>query len=94
MRRIAIMLGVGAAAFCLSGAASAHVDLGLYFGLPAPVYEAPPVVYQAPVYEPPPVYAPGPVVYWGGYRHDDDWHRRWHDNGWHRGWRHHDDDDD
>ncbi|ODP33853.1 hypothetical protein [Pandoraea sp. ISTKB] len=96
MKRILIIAALGAAAAVASTAASAHVDVGLYLGVPAPVVAAPVYVAPQPVYvAPQPVYrAPQPVVYYGRDRWDD-WrerrweHRRWeerHDRGWHRGW--------
>ncbi|MBN4667703.1 hypothetical protein HUS70_01765 [Pandoraea nosoerga] len=93
MKRILVIAALGAAAALASGAASAHVDVGLYLGVPAPVVSAPPVyVAPQPVYvQPRPVYvAPRPVVYYGRDRWDDWRERRWedrHDRGWHRGWR-------
>ncbi len=87
MKRATLLFAVGLGAACASSAALAHVDVGVFLGVPAPLYvEQPPVVYQAP---PPVVYAPAPVYYGygdgGGYREE----RRWHDNGRHRGWEHH-----
>ncbi len=87
MKRATLLFAVGLCAACASRAALAHVDVGVFLGVPAPLYvEQPPVVYQAP---PPVVYAPAPVYYGygdgGGYREE----RRWHDNGRHRGWEHH-----
>ncbi|BET12814.1 hypothetical protein THI4931_38560 [Pandoraea sputorum] len=95
MKRILIIAALGATAAVASTAASAHVDVGLYLGVPAPVVVAPQPVYVAPepVYVAPrPVYrAPQPVVYYGRDRYDDWRERRWeerrHDRGWHRGWR-------
>lgn len=93
MKRNITLLAVAIAAACASLDASAHTDVGVYLGFPAPVYEAPPpVVYEAP----PVVYAPAQPVY--GYPYGGYYERRgWHDNGWHKGWHHHhhhDDDDD
>jgi hypothetical protein len=84
----------------MSGTASAHADIGVFFGFPGPVIEAPPpVVYEAPppaVYEAPPViYAPAPAVY--GYPYEGGyWERPYYGRhgGWHRGWRHRHDEDD
>ncbi|WP_244814203.1 hypothetical protein [Caballeronia sp. Lep1P3] len=94
MRRATLFLAVGISAACVSSAAFAHADIGVFLGVPGSVYAAPPVVYEAP---PPVVYAPAPV-YGYGYRYDEDYGdgRRWHDHGRHRGWerhRHSDDDD-
>lgn len=86
MRRSALLLAVGFFVACASSAASAHVDVGVFLGVPGPVYVAPPpVVYEAP----PVVYAPAPV-YGYGYRYEGDYRdeRRWHDHGRHRGWDH------
>ncbi|MEX3935862.1 hypothetical protein AB4Y32_29405 [Paraburkholderia phymatum] len=104
MKRLTLICAAGLIAACSSTAALAHVDVGVTFGIPAPVYvEPPPVVYQAPppvvyqapppvVYEAPPpaVYAPAPIYYGYGYRDE----RRWHDHGRHHGWHHHHDDGD
>ena len=95
MKRITLFLTVGISAAFASSAAFAHADIGVFLGVPGPVYAAPPpVVYEAP---PPVVYAPAPV-YRYGYRYEGDYgdERRWHDRGRHRGWEHHhrgDDDD-
>ncbi|MEC5408021.1 hypothetical protein VOM14_20920 [Paraburkholderia sp. MPAMCS5] len=95
MKRATLLIAVGLSAACVSSAAFAHADIGVFLGVPGPMYVAPPPV----VYEPPPrvVYAP---AYGYGYRYeddDDDGHRWHHDHGWHRGWEHHhhhhDDDD-
>lgn len=93
MKRILIIAALGAAAAIASSAASAHVDVGVYLGVPAPVVVAPPVyVAPEPVYVAPrPVYvAPQPVVYYGHDRWSDWRERRWearhYDRGWHRGW--------
>jgi hypothetical protein len=69
MRRATLFLAVGISAACASSAALAHADIGVFLGVPGPVYAAPPrVVYEAP---PPVVYAPAPV-YGYGYRYDED----------------------
>lgn len=90
MKRILAIAALGAAAALASTAASAHVDVGLYLGVPAPVVAAPVYVAPAPVVveAPPPVVysapqpvvygAPEPVVYYGHDRYED-----WRD---HRGW--------
>lgn len=74
----------GLAAACVSTAALARVNVGVFVGTPAPVYAAPPVVY-APPPPPPVVYAPQPAYGYGYYR------RGWHHDHWrHREWeRHH-----
>lgn len=93
MRRALTLLALGMSAAFASNVAQAHTDVGVYFGVPGPVYvEPPPVVYQSP----PVVYAPVPAY---GYGYQDEYweERRWHDNGRHRGWykrRYYDDDDD
>ncbi|MEX3935269.1 hypothetical protein AB4Y32_26325 [Paraburkholderia phymatum] len=91
MKRLTLICTAGLIAASTSTAAFAHVDVGVTFGIPAPVYvEQPPVVYEAP---PPAVYAPAPVYYgYGGYGYRDE--RWWHDHGRHRGWHHHHDHDD
>jgi hypothetical protein len=84
----------------LSGTAAArsHVDVGISFGIPAPVYVVPPapVYYPAPVYRaPPPVYvAPAPVYYgppqyYEAPRYYAPPRYYGYDRGGHRGWRHH-----
>lgn len=81
MKRATLLVAIGATMACLSGAASADADIGVYLGAPAPIYQAPPpvVVYAPPqeVDEPLPYY---------GYRYRDEdprreWRRerRWHD---------------
>lgn len=94
LKRPTLLCAVGLIAACSSSAALAHVDVGVTFGIPAPVYvEPPPVVYEAP---PPAVYAPAPVYYGNGYGYDyryrDD--RRWREHDRDHHWRHHHDDDD
>ncbi|GAB3627663.1 hypothetical protein PTE30175_02356 [Pandoraea terrae] len=95
-----MLAGAAIAVACLSGTASARTDVGVYFGIPAPVYAAPPVVYQeAP---PPVVYEAPPVVYqpvsppYYGYRYDDDDREHRYEKHWRKRWEHrhgHDDDD-
>ena len=70
MRKTIATVLIGAGLAALSGAAAArpNIDVGISFGIPAPVYVAPrpPVAYYpAPAYvAPPPVYvAPAPVYY-------------------------------
>ncbi|WP_213298869.1 hypothetical protein [Paraburkholderia sacchari] len=94
MKRALILSALGVALAAACGEASAHTDLSVMLGIPAPVYAAPPaVVYeQAPVAYAAPAYGYG---YGYGYREDDDWDHRWHDHGRHRGWyKHHREDDD
>jgi hypothetical protein len=91
MKRAFLFLAVSLSTACASTAALAHADIGVYLGVPGPLYVAPPqVVYESP----PVVYAPArPYGY--GYRYEgDDYDRRWHDHGRHRGWEHHHRDDD
>lgn len=103
MKQLLLTLVIAGTAVCASGAASAHTDLGIYLGVPGPVYAPPPPV----IYQPPPVVYQEPQVVYGqsygygyGYRGDDWERRRDHDNGRHRGWddhrehRHHGNDDD
>ncbi|MGF6931208.1 hypothetical protein OKW41_000347 [Paraburkholderia sp. UCT70] len=93
MKRAILSLAVGISAVCASSVAFAHVDVGVFLGVPGPVYAAPPaVVYEAP---PQVVYAPAPV-YGYAYRYEGDYgdERRWHDHGRHRGWEHHRHEDD
>ena len=94
VKHLTASLGLGAIALTLSGAAMAHVDVGLNIGVPAPVYLPPAPVYVSP----PPVYAPAPVIagpglvigwhgdrYWDGHRF---WSRRdWYAHGHHDYWR-------
>jgi hypothetical protein len=92
MKRALVLSALGISAACVSGAALAHVDVGVFLGVPGPVYVAPPpVVYQTP----PVVYAPVPAY---GYGYQDEYwqERRWHDNGRHRGGyeHHHEEEDD
>ncbi|HKT64169.1 MAG TPA: hypothetical protein VJR91_11395 [Burkholderia sp.] len=90
MKRILLASAIGLAAACVSASAYAHADIGVYFGFPGPVVEAPPPVYYAP---PPPVYYEPAPMYYGPYYGEYRYRRHWHDNGWHRGWRHHHGDD-
>ncbi|MDS0859816.1 hypothetical protein NUV25_19085 [Burkholderia pseudomultivorans] len=90
MKRAALLVAIGATMACLSSAASADADIGVYIGAPAPIYQAPPpVVYAAPqvVGEPLPYY---------GYRHrDEDRRREWrHERRWHDEHDHHDQGDE
>jgi hypothetical protein len=100
MKRGFLLLLMAIAA-CVSTAALAHGNVGVYVGAPGPVYAAPPPIFYrnfwAPAYQaypPPVVYQSPPVVYgqppgaygWVGY---GGWNREWHDNGWHRGGEHH-----
>ena len=64
----AVLIGAGLAALSGTAAARTNIDVGISFGIPAPVYVAPrpPVAYYpAPAYvAAPPVYvAPAPVYY-------------------------------
>ncbi|MGN7979965.1 hypothetical protein [Burkholderia sp. 22313] len=90
MKRILLASAIGLAAACVSASAYARADIGVYFGFPGPVVEAPPPVYYAP---PPPVYYEPAPMYYGPYYGEYHYRRHWHDNGWHRGWRHHHGDD-
>ncbi|NLP60889.1 hypothetical protein [Paraburkholderia sacchari] len=92
MKRALILSALGVALAAACGEASAHTDLSVMLGVPAPVYAAPPAV----VYEQAPVAYAAPAYGYGyGYREDDDWDHRWHDHGRHRGWyKHHREDDD
>lgn len=92
MKRFLLISAVGIAVASVSASAFARADIGVYFGVPGPVIEAPPPVYYAP--PPPVVYETAPVYYGGPYYDDYRYRRGWHDNGWHRGWRHHHHDDD
>jgi hypothetical protein len=81
--------GIGALALIASQAASAHVDVGINVGIPAPLYVAPRpplVVYQQPA----PVFVVGwhDNRYWDGRRW---WERNeWNDHHHHRHDEHHD----
>ena len=93
MRKLSSALAVLAiAAATYSGAAMAHVSVGIYAGVPAPSYYAPPPVIYAPppvVYAPQPYYAPGAYV--GPRWERADWRERreWREREWrHRGWEH------
>ncbi|MGZ5093463.1 MAG: hypothetical protein ACXWCY_15660 [Burkholderiales bacterium] len=98
MRKGIASLLIGAGLVVLSGTAAArtNVDVGISFGVPAPVYYAPrppAVYYPAPAYvAAPPVYvAPAPVyygpppVYYGPrvvYRDHGYYRRGWHGRRW------------
>jgi hypothetical protein len=94
MRNRLTLVVAGAALAIASGTAVAgsNVSFGISFGVPAPVYVAPPAVvyappppvyyaparvYYAPAYYAPAYYAPAPVVI--KYRHG---HRHGHRNHW------------
>ena len=93
MRKSIVSLLAGAALVAVSGVAAArtNIDVGISFGIPAPVYVAPPppvVYYPRPVYvaPPPPVYyAPAPVYYGPPvyYRPHPGRHRGWYKHHWH-----------
>ena len=93
MRKYVASLLAAAGLVVLSGTAAArtNIDIGVTFGVPAPVYVAPrpPVYYHpAPVYSAPPVYvAPAPVYYGPPAYYGPQ--VVYHDRGWHRGGRHH-----
>lgn len=90
MKRILLSAALGVAAIGASASAFARTDIGVFFGVPGPVYEAPPPVYYAP--PPPVVYEQPAPVYYGPY-YGDGYRREWHGNRWHHH-HHHDDDDD
>ena len=95
MRKILASLLFGGALVWASGIAAAHtsIGVGVTFGVPAPVYAAPPAVayYPRPAYiappavyvAPPPVYyAPAPVYYgppvvYRRYPYPHHYYRRW-----------------
>ncbi|WP_322049277.1 hypothetical protein [Paraburkholderia sp. J67] len=96
--QFSILSAAGLACFMAAGVASAHTDLSVMLGVPAPVYAAPPpVVYQeAPVAYAAPAYGYADGYAYGYRDEGDDDDRHWHDHGRHRGWEkhhHHDDDD-
>ena len=69
MQRAFLLLLAAAAATCASTTASAG-NVGVYLGVPAPVYAAPPPIFNRPFwppayqsYPPPVVYQAPPVVY-------------------------------
>ena len=84
-RLIALLAGTALAVFGGAATAAPHIDVGISFGIPAPVYAPPQAVYYpAPrvVYGPPVVYAPPAPVYYGpprGYVY-------YGNPGWNRGW--------
>jgi hypothetical protein len=96
IKHTAALLGAAAlAVFSGTAAARTNIDVGIGFGIPAPVYVAPrPAYYPAPVYTAPaPVYVQPAPVYYGPPAY---YAPRYyappvviHDRGWHRGWRHH-----
>src|SRR5690242_12153397 len=99
MRKHIASLLVGAGLIALSGAAAArtNIDVGVSFGIPAPVYVAPrppvayypgPAYYPAPAYAPPvyaaPVYYAPPVYYGPAYYGPSVVYRGGgHRHGWH-----------
>lgn len=85
MQRAIVFAAFGLAAACVSNAASARVDVGVFVNTPGPVYAAPPAIYA-----PPPPVVVMPPAYGYGPRPEYYRDRRWHDHGRHRGWdRHH-----
>lgn len=90
MKRTIVLPAVALAAACAASGASAHADIGVFLGIPGPVFAPAPAVVYAP---PPPVYAPPPVYgYPAGYV---EWnHERY--KHWRKAWkeRYEDDDDD
>ncbi|MFM0730262.1 hypothetical protein PQQ52_07150 [Paraburkholderia sediminicola] len=88
IQRAIVFAAFGLAAACVSTAASARVDVGVFVNTPGPIYAPPPVMYAPP----PVVYAPQPAY---GYGYRGDYYRGYHghghrDHGRHRGWdRHH-----
>ena len=86
MRKGIVTVLAAAGLAIASGTAAARVDVGIHFGIPAPVYVQPaPVYYPRPVYVAPPVYyAPAPVYYSEPVYYYGRPHRRHHG---HRHWR-------
>jgi hypothetical protein len=80
---VTLLAAAGLAIASGTAAARTNIDVGISFGIPAPVYVAPaPVYYPRPVYvEPAPVYyyAPAPVYY----------ERGWIPPGHRKHWKHH-----
>ncbi|MGZ8265730.1 MAG: virulence factor [Burkholderiales bacterium] len=91
MRKIFVSLLLSLGLVTISGTAAArgNIDIGISFGIPAPVYIGPPAVayYQPrPVYAVPPVYYAPPPVYYAPapvYYGPPVVHRRWHGHGRH-----------
>jgi hypothetical protein len=80
IQRAIVFATFGLAAACVSTAASARVDVGVFVNTPGPFYAPPPVVYA-----PPP-----PVVFWPVQPAKRDGYRGHGDHGRHRGWdKHH-----
>ena len=86
MRKGIVTVLAAAGLAIASGTAAARVDVGIHFGIPAPVYVQPAPVYYAPrpVYVPPPVYyGPAPVYYSEPVYYYPRPHRRhWHRHHW------------
>lgn len=91
MRRFSAML-VGVGMLAVSGIAAAdpgRADFGFYFGVPAPVYVAPPPVayYPQPVHvAAPPVYAHRAPVHYAPPAEMHHRNRESRDGSLHRGW--------
>lgn len=84
---VSLLIGTGLAALSGTAAARTNVDVGIFFGIPAPVYAPPPpvVYYPRPAYvAPPPVYYAPASVYYGA---PPVYYEPHHDYGHHRGWR-------
>jgi hypothetical protein len=76
VKHVTLSLGLSAIALTLSGPAMAGVHVGVNIGVPAPVYELPPVNVQVPV-----MAGPGLVIGWHGDRYWDG-HRYWSRRDW------------
>src|SRR5258706_16348853 len=65
MKRAISSLLVAVTATCASATVSAHANVGVYLGIPGPIYGAPPPVIYQPYYPPPVIYQsyPPPVIY-------------------------------
>ena len=89
MRKGIAYVLIGSALTALSGTAAArtHIDVGISFGIPAPVYVAPRApLYYSEAYGPPPVYVvPAPVYYGPSYYGPPVYRYR----GYHHHHRHH-----
>ena len=93
MRKTLVSLLFGTVLATLTGTAAArlNVDVGIVFGIPAPVYVVPPppvVYYPRPVYyvAPPVYYAPPPVHYRAPAYYVPQ-HRHGHHRGGHKHYR-------
>lgn len=93
MKKLLVILAFGALAAGISATASAHVNVGIYAGVPAPYYYPPVVQYQPRYVEAPTYYREREVYVDPGWQARREWRERreeqWRRDEWRREhWRH------